>query len=838
MNNNKKLNLKISEEQKYANDGEWFKDFMEYIVPSNNAIINDYDVMKTSYAVANNDLSGFKKKLFSFCSPLGEDSPDITDDMIPYPELHNKINVIKGELLRRNDQHKIMLLTSKAIQDKNDELFNLIKASVDEKLAIELEKQKMQMKGMTQEQIQQYTEGLRTKLEPEDYLNKNWMSEIEIFYSKALRYCMQDQNVKLKKMETMEDVLIADRCFIYSGWKYGKPYLEIRNPLSIGFHKNPNEKFIHKGDWIWHKKAITQADAINNYNLSDEDVSNLGMSNNSGLDKRHNIFDTQSSRPVFDTSVQDMMIGTNSVNTDKAIGLNTSNETFKNNSKNLIWETHLEFKAFKELIFLSYTDEYNKEVNIILSNKFDIPSTATKEKFINSFGEKSERYVWFDEVSNTEYRAEKLWIPRKYEIIRLGNNVYPIYREVPYQYTNIEQPYSTFELSTKGAIFNGRNAQSVSLLQRALAPYFQLIYIKMIQNRELSKYQGAIQDIDVDQIPDSLGQDIDGNPIRDKVSAFLSILKKTNKNIYSGSQTSFGGLPPATRSPGSSGFQLGTAVELMNLQNLIEYVKREIGMAMGISPQREASFDNNSNVSDNRQAITQSNFITEPYFFIHSEIWKSVLNDYLINFRTYCENQLGTNKKELSIHYYMPDGTAELLKVTPSSLCHSDIGLFLTSGDQSQQYADNMMQLVHAFAQNAGEGIVQVSQIIKDISSGASPEEIHKRIQIEEKKQQDRQQQIQQAEQQAKKEQIQMEIDSREDIQKHEIDLAVTKAVENRITQLQVANITEGNKHLLKEAEAELEQQFIELEREKMQNENENIDKKLQVEKTKIAQKK
>ncbi len=789
------FNLKVSEKDKFKEDGKWFKDYMSYIVRHDNAIIADYDIMKSSYEIANNNLESVREHVQRFCNPAGEDIGEIEEEVVPYPELHNKINVLKGEILSRNDQHKIMLLTSKAIQDKNEELFSKIKESVDEKFAIELEKQKMQMQQMSEEEIQKYTQELRTKLEPEDLLNKNWLSEVEIFYSKALQYCMYDQDIKMKKMDTLEDVIVADRFFVYSGWKHGKPHLEIRNPLFCGYHKNPNERYAQKGSWFWYKRALTPADVLSEYNLNDEELTRLGVYNyaSSGVDVRHSM--TSDSKPVFSTINEELMLAADSKRKHayrKDIGLNMGTADTINRERSLVWETHFEFKAFKQLIFLSYVDEYNKEIVTPMPIDFEIPDNADVEKFINRYGEKSERYRWLDPIMQVEFTAEKLWIPRKYEIIKLGNNVYPVYREVPYQYTNIEQPFSNFELSTKGAIFNARNAKSVSLLQRALAPYFQYIFIKHIQNRELSKYQGAVQSIDVDQIPDTLGEDIHGNPIRDKIATYLTYLKRTNKDFYSGSQNSLGGLPPATRSPGSGGYMIGTAVEMLNLQNLLEYVKREIGLAMGISPQREAAFDNNSNVTDNKQAITQSHHITEPYFFIHSEVWKSALNDWLCNFRTYCDNVFNASPqlKEHSIHYFLPDGTSEVLKVTPETLRHTDIGLYLTNSGQIQQYTDYMLQLVHAFAQNSGEGMSAISGLIKDMVGGASPEEIHKRIVIEEQKQQQRQQQLEQMKMQSQEKQVQMQIEAREDEQAHEIDVVVTKEVERRITEIQKATIS------------------------------------------------
>jgi len=735
--------LKVSEKEKFKDDKQWFKDIANHLVPANNTLVDDYDKMKTCYEVLNNNLVGFKEQLDRFCNPLGENIGEIEEDILPFAKLHTKISSLKGELLKRNDNHKIVLLSAKAIKDKNDALIKALKESVEEKLQLQIEKMQMQMQGMSPEDSEKYIQSLRTQLEPEDLLIKNWQSEWEIFYSKALKYCYYDQEIKTKKLETFEDTLTADRCFIYSGWKHGKPYFEIRNPLYSGFHKAPNQQFVNKGDYFWYKKAITPAEALDNYGyiLEDNDLDNLGISTTAASKENLNKY----LRDEVGFEMLKSMDTSYNSNISKEIGTHqVRGNSRRIQSNSLIWETHIEFKAFREMIFLSYLDDYGKNITLLVSKDFEIPKTANKINFINKHGQESIKYVWIDGIDKTEYTAEILWIPRKYEVVRLGNNVYPICREVPYQNTNLNSPYTSFNLSTFGAVFTSRNAASVSLLERALPSYFQFLYVKHIQNRELAKYQGAVQAIDVDQIPDSLGQDIYGEPIRDKVASYLLYLKKTNKDFYSGSQNSLGGLPPATRSPGSSGYMLGTAAELMNLQQLLEYIDREIGLSMGISPQREAAFSSNTNVTDNKQAIIQSSHITEPYFYLHNEVWKGALNDYLMNFRAYCERLFEEYPNEEHVfHYVTQDGVEELFKVTPKSLQHIDIGLYLSNSGQDQQYLDYMLNNVQAFAQNS-EGVEMISNLIKSITSGASPEEVHKALQIESLKQQKRQESIKQ----------------------------------------------------------------------------------------------
>lgn len=780
------IKLKIPEKEKYKDDGQWFKDYLHETIPSLLPNSDDYQAMITAYKVVNNDLTDFKGMMSRFCNPLGDDIGEVDEEIQPYPELHNSVNVLKGEIVQRRDQLHLMLLSANAIKSKNDKMFAAIKQSVDEKLGIELQKMEMEMKGMDPKQVDEYVKQLRTQLEPEDLAQKNWLSEVEIFYNKALQYCTYDQDVLDKRVDTMNDIAVADRMFIYSGWSHGKPTLEVRNPLYVIWHKSPNEKYIHKSSWIAYQKPVALVNAIEAYDLSDEDIEKLQITFGRGLDNRHAL--GASNEIVFDHTRQDLLINQSQPNVDKTIGLNQT-DTFSTSNRTLIWETHFEFKAFKELIFLSYKDDYGVPITSILGSNFEIPKEAKKEKYINRYDQESERYTWID--FGVEFQAEKLWIPRRYEIVRLGSDVYPIMREVPYQNTNIERPYESFTLSTFGALVNARNAKSVSLVQRAIPPYLQLLYVKHVMNKELAKYQGAIQSIDVDQIPDTLGQDLEGNPIRDKVSAYLATLRKTNKDLYSGSQVSYGALPPSTRSPGSQGYLIGTAIELMNLHQLSELIKQEISLAMGISPQRLASFQQGSNVSDNQQAVQQSYAITEPYFFIHSLIWKEALNDWLANFRTYCETQMRIkNTEELSFQYWLPGNIEEVLKVTPGSLEATDIGLFLSSSSSFERYAEYMLQNAQAFAQNQGQGIAAVSQIIKDIVSKASPEEIHKRIQIEEQKVQDRQMQMQQQNIDGQKQMQEMQNQAAIESHEREKELIVLKEQERRITEVQKTTIS------------------------------------------------
>lgn len=766
MNN---INLKASEKEKYENDGQWFKDVLNYYCPAGNTIVDDAREMRQLYEIVNMDLSSIKEKMERFCNPIGEFVQLQEDALDPLPDLAIKIDVLKGEAISRNDLPKVILLTDRAVKEKNDQQMQLIQESITEKVALEIQSLRAQMEGMPQEEARQMIANLRSKYEPEDIATKDWLSDLEIFYNKILKRSYLVDDLKMLFADTIADAAIADRFYVYNGWRHGKPYIEVRNPLQGQGHKNPNEPFVHKGSMFWYRQALTITDAITQYNLSKEDVEKLFSMGSSALDKRHGL----NGEPIVKHNLDIVELLVEPKSESKTAGLAQTLEF--DVRRNLVWETHLEFVAYKSIYFLTYTNEYGKTVTEIVPDSFEIPKNAQKEKFINRFDQESKRYIWVDDLGY-EYIAEPMYIPRLYEIVRLGNDFYPIYREVPYQTINVENPFD-INLSTKGIVFNARNAKSLSLVKRAVYLYLQLLYLKYVQNTELANYQGFIHSIDVDQIPDDLGLfDDNGAKLRDKVATYLAVLKKTHRDFYSGTQTNLGGLPPSTRSPGSNGFTLGTAVELMNLQQLIELVKRELSLAMGIAPQREASFMQGSNVSDNQNAIAQSYTITEPLFYKHSLVWKEVLNDYLKAYRNYYMTTMEViGTEEISESIWLPDGSYETLKVTPKHLSHTDIGLLLQPGGSASEYARIMMSQAQAFAQNQGDGMSKLSQLVKDIANGASPEEVHKRILLLEQESFERQKQLQEQTLQAQQAMLEREIESREDMQSHQVYLERVK---------------------------------------------------------------
>lgn len=741
---------KVSEAEKRANENEWYKKMVNYLLPYSNKNYS-YKNKEKLYKIANNDISGYTEEVKGLCELLDIGEEDSKEIIKAYPALHNKVNILKGELLTRNQNFKVKTTNQKILKEKDDLIVKEINRRLDlEVQAIVLEIQNNQnnvKKTITDEQIAQ----IKESLSPEDINQREYLTEWEILCNNLLRYAYENLSIKTKQITTLEDLIISDNCFLYSGFKNGKPIIEIRNPLYICYKNTANEKKIEKSEIISYNRRMLITEVLDNYNLSNDDIKKL-------LPTYPQFRNVINGNYEYSKSFEDSII---------AYTMSKDHDDY-----GYINVEHIEFKAYRKVIFLSYIDETGNKITDIVPDSYEIPKDSTKEKYINDYDFEAIRYVWIDEVSGFNFTAEEIWIPRKYECERISPDVFVNCREVPNQEFNLDAPFTDFELSTKGVIINNNNSKSSSMLEKAVPFYFKYVFIMYLIDKELQNFRSFTQSLDVDQIPE-LEDDTESKSNTNRVYTYLKYLKKLNLDIYSGSQNTTGGGPNYTRSPGSTVTVHSTANEIINLQNLARMIDAEIGLSMGISPQRESKIQNNSNVTDNQLALKQSYAVTETLYYFHDEVWRIALRSYLKNFIKYLRKFFETNsdKTEHFINYFTPDGTDILFRVTPEHLNILDINLSVTNTSNDNEYLRMMINLSHAFAQNAGEGMESVSAIIKAITSGLTANEVHKIIQVEAEKQQKRAQAIQEQQLKTAEKMKQMEIENREDQQAHELEL-------------------------------------------------------------------
>lgn len=760
--------LKVAESKKTK---AWYKDWMDYIVPFDTTTIDQYTKLKNLYAIINNDLTVIQDQLKTLSQPLGPlfDIPGMVDrEIVVYNKLYPKYMYLLGSYLKRADHFDIVFTSDSANQLKTQELREAINKSIEEKIQILQEQANIQ----DPKQAEQYYQQMRTQLEPEDINVKTYKSSLSEFYQSVVDYFNYKFSIKRLKELAAKHAITADRMFVGIIEKFGQPVPVIFNPLHFGFFKSPDEDKVEKGEYWWSRSAITLTQAYDEIQgkVPEEDLERLASYSGDANLRPNKAWDVKSgkAKTQYDYSaVRDAIEKTDA--TEKHIGQAQGQGTSRSyHTDDLIWKTYLEFKAYRQVIFYTYTNENNSRVTEVVPDSFEIPKDAEKVKYKNRYGIDSYRYEWLDLLGNPVY-AEKLWIPRRYEVTRYGSDIITNFREVPNQPINIDNPFD-FELSVKGKIFTSVNAESISLVERALPSLMQYIFVKNLQNKELAKYEGYIKNIDASQIPDSLVLDGNGNPIWegvDKLAVARLLRRELGEVIYDPTLGS-AGLPNYQKTTAIKPEIAGAIGEIVAMQQLLELLDREMGFQMLVPPQAEGLFLPNTNVKDNQQALEQGFTQAEPYYLAMNEVWRSVLNEYLRQFRQYYVKFFADNPEveETFLNFVTPEGINKTLKITPDLLDHEGVGLFIHDGTYNEQYRQYMAMYTQAIAQNRGEGSALISELIMSITRGDSPLEINKRLKLAEQEQQKRMQELEQVRGQI--EQQKAETEARLEQQKHE----------------------------------------------------------------------
>ena len=765
-----KLNYRYRcpEKDKYANDCELAKKIMDEIIPTftrSKDWVEEYNNDLSSYKLYNNDIS--QEDFEQICNPLGIDVGQYDEEVLPYNKTYTKIDVLLGEEYKRGTNFILALMNAKALEEKDKELQSLYLAYIQEIVEKNERIIEAQQQGLPDSEIQKIRDEVIQSKTPEDIEKISFMSELEILGNHVLNYGMYKEDVRSLKNDGFKHALLSDKEFVYVGVNKGEPKIKLCNTLNTFYSKTPNIRYIQDGDYAGEISIMSAEKVIEQYGhiLSEKDLEKLR--------KRVPGYSGKQYTGQLEYNVENTLTNQylNSIASMQYIGRNIGNYSDDiNANKRLIHDTFctvvsMEWKWLREVCFITKKDDYNQEIIDIIDGDYEIPENATIIKFINRFGEKSEKYEWLDENENY-ICIEKIWIPRIWEGIRIDNDIHANVREKPYQPYSVDNPFDV-ELGYYGCVYNSMNAKPISLMAR-MKPFQFLFFIVLHQIKELiPKAIGPIQNFDTSMVDPNLSGNDSEDPYTEALSKTFYYRQK-GINIYNSMINNIGGQPTQTNisrpQPGSVQ-NMSIGQDLNNLLQLLGWLDIQIGLAAGVSQQREAQFSSNTNVTDNQQAIVQSSHITEHYFRKHNDLWKKIMEAY-INYA-----KIAWRDKKIKRQYLLSDLSVQLLEIKDmNKFLNSDMGLFVTDSGKEFEYINNMVDMAKLMIQN-GASVQTVSYILKARAQGISPEEIHKMITKLQTDAENKQQQSIQAEQESQKQIEQMKIEAREDEQQHEINL-------------------------------------------------------------------
>jgi hypothetical protein len=792
------IRLRIPDSQK---NEEWYEEIINDIIPYDQTVSYQYERMKRCYDILNNDLTRFKEHMEEFCSqvPIHMQLPDEEpENLLPYNRIYSKYMYQVGEMHKRGDNIEAMILSDRENKKKDEELYNLLTKSVDESIQLGLEKEQLKQQGLPDDEINKALEEKRNYPPPEQIVGTHYKSEAEQFYNDVIQYFKWKFDWRKLKDVAFKHLMATDGTFTGILEMNGQPKPIVTNNLHVGFHKSPDTFDIKNADYFWIKVPITLADVYNEIGneVSPEEIEQLvtftGSSNNRANKHHEPGPDARAERSELLASA------TMHYADDREVGHGMGSMTNRRfNSETLTWKTYLQFKAYRQVWFITRTNEYGEEVTEIAPPNFKPPKDAAKTKITNDYGQKSTQYEFIDDYGDPCF-AEKLWVPRRYEVTRYGSKLIWNFRECPYQPLFTGDPFGDFTLGINGRFISNLNSQPISLVERAMNTQFQYYAVKALQTKEITKYEGFIKNISVDMIPEYLHTDENGEPLYegiDKIAMFMYLRRSLGYALQSRTE---GLMPNYNTGAVVRPEMAGAFGEIIQMQQFLELLDREIGMQMLVPPQAEGVIAPNSNASDNQMAIQQGYTMSESYFIEFNKIMADLVNEYLRQFRMYYVDffRKHPNRKEHFLNYISSDGLQKVLKITPDVLDYEDIGVYVGDETNNEEYRKFMLQSAHAFAQNAGQGMETLSNLFLSIVKKDSPEKIHKKLSMAAAEQEQRMQQMQQQQQQAmmqaeqKKEQVEInkimvkgEIDKEikaMDLQKYMIDASSNESEGDR----------------------------------------------------------
>lgn len=746
--------LRVPEGQK---DKDWYKKIFDSLVPNTPLDSDRQKRLLGIYGILNNDIEIIKAELDAFCRPGGElfDPFDKDEKILSYNRIFPKFQYHLGQMLSYGSNFSIMRLGDEGNKLWNVELRDYVRKSIDERIMLRMEQIDMKNQGANDDEIEAYYQEMRSYEEPDAIDVANFMSSTERFYSRVLQYFINKFDLPALKKKSFRHVLASDfTCVGIVQDPAERPIPYVFNPLYVFHGKSADEEYISKAPYWGYHMPVTIAQAydelINVISKKEleEFLSTFGISTESARRGDFRI-DPQIHH---DFSKQQQLYDSQSSIHAESVGQHMDDQTDIGRGRSIIWKTYLQFKAYRRVLFITTINEYGRSVTEAVPDSFEIPPDATKRKIKSRHNAMmTTRYEWIDPFGNPAY-AEYIDIPRRYEAVKYGNKLVVMNRECPNQPLSIDDPMN-FELSVKGKYFTSVNASPISIVERALNTYLQYLFVKHLMNRELRKYEGIVKSIDASMIPDYINQREDGTPIfdgMDKLSVWRYYRRKLGDSYFDSSQRTAGLAPHGSPGKPVSVETADSIAQIINMQNLLDLLDREMSIQMLVPPNAEGNFQPYSNATDNQMAIKTGSIIAESYYAEHNEIIRQMINEYLLQFRNYYIRFFEENPdvEETFLSYVLPNTGKEVIRITPDLLTHEDIGVFLKESLYSRQYREFISGRLQDIAQNQGQGVEILSELVMSLARGDAPEEIHYKIQGVTRKQQERMQEMQQMQQQ------------------------------------------------------------------------------------------
>lgn len=697
------------------------KQFLENIVILENYRMVNNEMLYNHYVFSDSvtDLAQLAVKEF-----------DLPPYLRHYDITRKIINVLSGEYQKRPDIFRVAAVDEFAdnefLRQKGDMLRNMVITQIKDRINQQLMQEGLDPNRTNfsspeeQEQYQSQVQQETQKLTPESietYMRESYRSVPEKWGEMIINLDKQRFNTPELEMQEFEDMLICDRAFRHfylkaNGLGYAQ---ETWNPIRVFFHKSPDIRYVEDGDYVGRVFYLSIPEIINRYGhkmtkVQLEDLygdylkkKKYGGVEGSFFQATHVPFENY---PEYARTIQafgyDPHTGVpntgwtgsfgNFTSQDVDVLFNSSSTSY--NLQGLTQVTEAYWKSQKKVGFLIMQDPVTKEIiEELVDETFEIPDFVEEVEDDLSY----EDMVFSPQKKMNTIRWT--WINESWGGIKISaiNNTNPVSSErgsgtpgntgiyidpkpLSFQFKGDTNPYEC-KLPVCGAIFNNRNAKSMSLVDM-MKPYQILYNVFMNRIFQLASTEiGKVLLLDPRMIPND--KDWGGEKNLEKWRTIAREYKIGQIDTSPGARA--GGMQ-------FNQFTVHDLREFDNIKATIEIARLIEEQAMyqvGITQARLGNIQASQSATGVEQSVNNSFAQTESYFTKFANYKKRVLQMNL-DIAQYCS---ATNR-DMTISLIQDDMQREFNTLNGLDLLNSQLGIRVFNSQELIRQNEMMKQLI------------------------------------------------------------------------------------------------------------------------------------------------
>lgn len=687
---------------------------------------------KVNYDLFNGKFN--KADLEYVCNPLGLEDNEFPASLQHYDIVSPPLNLLIGEETKRPDNCIVFSESPNDINRKQQALKDNIMQALQQKLVGEIDPSTVDPNNPppTPEQIIKYAKHNITDL-------------IESQANKILKYLRKFLNTKEIFKRGWKDALITGEEIYWTGVSNNEVQLRRCNPLNITVVLDGDTEFIDDAIAVIEVRMLAPSTIVDEFG---QDLTKAQLDEIEAISKRYTTaFNLINQNPTFTIDRQGSVVDTGLSN------FSSINSTAGSFNSELIRVVRVEWKSFKKLFHLAYTDEDGQPQEKIVDETFKI--SIFKQAFPDA-------------------TVEEFWVNEAWEGIKIGANIYVNVQPKPNQRRRMDNPYYS-KLGYTGLIYNSTNSKSVSLIDR-LKPY-QYLYNVISYRLELAfaSDQGKIMLMDLAQVPRSEGMDLNKwmYYLKAMKIGFINSHEEGKKGAATGKFSNFNQF---------QAIDLSLSNQIQQYIDTLDYIKQQVAFISGVSPQRLGAISNQELVGNVERSVNQSALITEYLFDAHDDVKRRV-------YTALVECAKIAFKDGKKTQFVLDDMGIELLNIEELELENSEFGVFMSNSAKDYQIVESLKQLSQAALQaDKADLSMLIDGIIND-----NPRDIVRNLQRGEEDKRTRDKQAQDSQNAVAQEQIaaQKEIAAQQlDIKHRELELKQYEIDTNNQTKIQVAEIS------------------------------------------------